>query len=275
MCVPILSVRPDSPNSGPAHGVRGVTMADAKIKIKLLGEELSTSPKDMLRILRDLGIPARTSSGSVSPEEAARVRAHVAEQKQAEAGRVDSHPNVIVRRRRKESVDAPAEAPAAAVASSPEAPETEASETEAALKAGASEAAAPAPEAAAPRCVRIGRCSQSCRPCCGGRRYGLCCPCGQACQGNPPARACCTAPAIRRRPPPSLWLNLRPWNPKSLRRLPPPPLPPLPQNPQSSLRKRRLPRLLLRKRPPPRLRKKVRKRPPARRVWPGRRLCRA
>ena len=120
-------------------------MADAKIKIKLLGEELSTSPKDMLRILRDLGIPARTSSGSVSPEEAARVRAHVAEQKQAEAGRVDSHPNVIVRRRRKESVDAPAEAPAAAVASSPEAPETEA-----ALKAGASEAAAPAPEAAAP-----------------------------------------------------------------------------------------------------------------------------
>lgn len=125
-------------------------MADAKIKIKLLGEELSTSPKDMLRILRDLGIPARTSSGSVSPEEAARVRAHVAEQKQAEAGRVDSHPNVIVRRRRKESVDAPAEAPAAAVASSPEAPETEASETEAALKAGASEAAAPAPEAAAP-----------------------------------------------------------------------------------------------------------------------------
>ena len=125
-------------------------MADAKIKIKLLGEELSTSPKDMLRILRDLGIPARTSSGSVSPEEAARVRAHVAEQKQAEAGRVDSHPNVMVRRRRKESVDAPAEAPAAAVASSPEAPETEASETEAALKAGASEAAAPAPEAAAP-----------------------------------------------------------------------------------------------------------------------------
>ena len=57
-------------------------MPEEKIKIKDLAGELDVQSKDMLRALRDLGLPAKTTAGSVSVEDAARLRDHFAGRKQ-------------------------------------------------------------------------------------------------------------------------------------------------------------------------------------------------
>ncbi|MEG6594012.1 translation initiation factor IF-2 N-terminal domain-containing protein, partial [Desulfovibrio sp. 1188_IL3213] len=85
-------------------------MSEEKIKVSELAKEFPAVPnKDMLRALRELGASAKSMAGSLTTEEAARVREHFAEQKQADAERSGSHPNVIVRRRRKDAdkADAP------------------------------------------------------------------------------------------------------------------------------------------------------------------------
>ena len=94
-------------------------MPEEKIKIKDLVGELGVQSKDMLRALHELGLPARTTAGSVSVEDAARLRGHFAGQKQGGMERTEVKPNVIVRRRRKDADAAPA-------------PETKAPEAEAA-----------------------------------------------------------------------------------------------------------------------------------------------
>ena len=89
-------------------------MSEEKIKVSEFAKEFAKEfpavpQKDMLRVMRELGTSAKTIAGSLSTEEAARVREHFAEQKQADAERSGSHPNVIVRRRRKDAdkADAP------------------------------------------------------------------------------------------------------------------------------------------------------------------------
>ena len=103
MYVPILHARQGSPNSGPEHGARGENMSDDKIKIKDLCGDISQDSKDVLRAARELGLPVKSATGSVTSEEATRLRDYFAEQKQVDAERTGSHPSVIVRRRRKDS----------------------------------------------------------------------------------------------------------------------------------------------------------------------------
>ena len=82
-------------------------MAETRIKVKDLMGELDVPSRDMLRALRELNMSAKSASGSVTPEEAARLREHFT-RKDDEQEHVASRPNVIVRRRKK---DAPADAP--------------------------------------------------------------------------------------------------------------------------------------------------------------------
>ena len=151
MCVPILHARPGSPNSGPEHGARGENMSDDKIKIKDLCENISQDPKDVLRAARELGLPVKSASGSVTSEEATRLREHFAEQKQVDAERTGSHPSVIVRRRRK---DSPQEAESAVQEAPVAAPvELDAPQEKAPVAEPVAEAApaAPAVEPVAPK----------------------------------------------------------------------------------------------------------------------------
>lgn len=125
-------------------------MPEEKVKIKDLLGELEVQAKDMLRALRELGLSAKSTAGSVSVEDAARLRGHFAGQKQDGVERTEVQPNVIVRRRRKDAAPAAqaegetvagqhaAEAPGTEAAARPEgAPQaanvpTEASESESA-----------------------------------------------------------------------------------------------------------------------------------------------
>lgn len=81
-------------------------MAEIKIKVKDLASEIDVPSKDMLRALRELGMAAKSMAGSVDPEEASRLRTHFAARKESTVERTAVQPNVIVRRRRKDSAPA-------------------------------------------------------------------------------------------------------------------------------------------------------------------------
>ena len=151
MYVPILHARQGSPNTGPEHGARGENMSDDKIKIKDLCGDISQDSKDVLRAARELGLPVKSATGSVTSEEATRLRDYFAEQKQVDAERAGSQRDVIVRRRRK---DSPQEAETAAQEAPVAAPvETEAPKEAAPVVEAVAEAApaAPAAESVAPK----------------------------------------------------------------------------------------------------------------------------
>ncbi len=71
-------------------------MSEDRIKIKELGSDLSQDPKEVLRVAQSFGLPVKTTQGSVTLEEASRLREHFVMLKQAEEDRA-SHPSVIVR----------------------------------------------------------------------------------------------------------------------------------------------------------------------------------
>ena len=127
-------------------------MAEIKIKVKDLASDIDVPSKDMLRALRELGIAAKSMAGSVDLEEADRLRRHFAARKESTVERTTVQPNVIVRRRRKES------APASEAAEEKAAPEADAAvakparaETPAAAQAAKAEApVASSADAAAP-----------------------------------------------------------------------------------------------------------------------------
>ena len=106
-----------------------------KIRVKDIAKDLGVAHKDLLPILRELGIQVKTPVGTLSDEEAAQVRARV---RQGEAGRTqvidtEVQPGVIVRRR-KAAPTPPAPTPTAAApepepAAAPPQPEPPASET--------------------------------------------------------------------------------------------------------------------------------------------------
>ena len=155
MYAPILHARQGSPNSGPEHGARGENMSDDKIKIKDLCGDISQDSKDVLRAARELGLPVKSATGSVTSEEATRLRDYFAEQKQVDAERTGSHPSVIVRRRRK---DSPQEAESAVQEAPVAAPvELDAPKEKAPVAEPVAEAAPAAPVAA----TRIGSFSDS------------------------------------------------------------------------------------------------------------------
>ena len=130
-------------------------MSEEKIKVSEFAKEFAKEfpavpQKDMLRVMRELGTSAKTIAGSLSTEEAARVREHFAEQKQADAERSGSHPNVIVRRRRKDAdkADAPEAAETASAVTEVSAPEAVEKPVE--VESPAVVEAAPAPKVEAP-----------------------------------------------------------------------------------------------------------------------------
>lgn len=76
-------------------------MAEIKIKVKDLVTEINAPSRDVLRALRELNLPAKTTTGSLNMEEAERLRAYFANRQQDTVER--SSGQVIVRRRRKDS----------------------------------------------------------------------------------------------------------------------------------------------------------------------------
>ncbi|MDR2820222.1 MAG: translation initiation factor IF-2 [Desulfovibrio sp.] len=89
-------------------------MSEEKIKIKDLVGNLAVPPKDMLRALRELGLQVKSTVGSISLEEAARVRDYFSGQSQQDVECTEVQRDIIVRRRR---IKEPA---AATVAQQPE-----------------------------------------------------------------------------------------------------------------------------------------------------------
>ncbi|BAV91542.1 translation initiation factor IF-2 [Candidatus Desulfovibrio trichonymphae] len=75
-------------------------MPEEKIKIKDIAAELEVQPKDMLRALRKLGLPAKSTASSISLDDATRVRDHFTVQKQQDVERTEIQRDIIVRRRR-------------------------------------------------------------------------------------------------------------------------------------------------------------------------------
>ncbi|MCX4308975.1 MAG: translation initiation factor IF-2 [Desulfovibrio sp.] len=112
-------------------------MAEEKIPVRDIVTELDVPSRDVLKAMRGLGLPAKTTAGSLSPEDAERLRDHFASRKGEALEKSAGQPNVIVRRRRK---DQPAEQPdakAGAEGAKKPAPEAGKAEPE---KAGASQA---------------------------------------------------------------------------------------------------------------------------------------
>lgn len=78
-------------------------MTEDKIKVKDLITEIDVPSKDMLRALRELGLSARGTSGSVAREDAVRLRDYFANRKAETVERIGAQANVVVRRRRREA----------------------------------------------------------------------------------------------------------------------------------------------------------------------------
>lgn len=77
-------------------------MTEIKIRVKDLISELNVAPKEMLRALRDLGLPSRSTAGSVDMPDAGRLRDYFDARKTQSVETTEVQPNVIVRRRKKD-----------------------------------------------------------------------------------------------------------------------------------------------------------------------------
>ncbi|MDR0816135.1 MAG: translation initiation factor IF-2 [Desulfovibrio sp.] len=76
-------------------------MPEEKIKIKDIAAELEVQPKDMLRALRKLGMPVKSTVSFISLDDATRVRDHFSGQKQQDVERTEIiQRDIIVRRSR-------------------------------------------------------------------------------------------------------------------------------------------------------------------------------
>ncbi len=90
-------------------------MSDEKIRVKDLAAELNVSTKEVMRVLRELDIPVRSSVSSVEVADLPRVRSRFKEKRESDAERREIQPGVIVRRRRPHAVPPQAEPAAAPV----------------------------------------------------------------------------------------------------------------------------------------------------------------
>ncbi|MDR2056308.1 MAG: translation initiation factor IF-2 N-terminal domain-containing protein, partial [Desulfovibrio sp.] len=75
-------------------------MPEEKCKIKDIAVELEVQPKEMLRALREIGLPAKSTAGSISREDVARVRDYFSAQKHLNIERTEIRSDIIVRRHR-------------------------------------------------------------------------------------------------------------------------------------------------------------------------------
>ena len=84
-------------------------MAEEKVKVRELAEQMGVPSRDMLRAMHGMKMAAKSTSGSVTLEEANKLRDYFAERKQATVERSVAQPDVIVRRRKKETAAPKAE----------------------------------------------------------------------------------------------------------------------------------------------------------------------
>lgn len=75
-------------------------MIDDKTKVKDLATELGIPPKNLLQALRELDIPAKSTSSAISAEDLPKVKAHLKATPSEDGDRREVQPGVIVRRRR-------------------------------------------------------------------------------------------------------------------------------------------------------------------------------
>ncbi len=85
-------------------------MTEDKTKVKDLATELGVPTKNLLQALRELDIPAKSTSSSIAAEDIDRVKNHLKDSATSEQGdRREVQPGVIVRRRRQSTEDVAAE----------------------------------------------------------------------------------------------------------------------------------------------------------------------
>ncbi|MDR3358232.1 MAG: translation initiation factor IF-2 [Desulfovibrio sp.] len=75
-------------------------MPEEKCKIRDIAVELEVQPKEMLRALREIGLPARSTAGSIPPEDVTRVRDYFSARKNQSVERTEIRSDIIVRRHR-------------------------------------------------------------------------------------------------------------------------------------------------------------------------------
>ncbi|MDR1660498.1 MAG: translation initiation factor IF-2 [Desulfovibrio sp.] len=75
-------------------------MPEEKCKIKDIAVELEVQPKEMLRALREIGLPAKSTAGSISREDVTRVRDYFSAHKHQNIERTEIRNDIIVRRHR-------------------------------------------------------------------------------------------------------------------------------------------------------------------------------
>ncbi|MDR2744585.1 MAG: translation initiation factor IF-2, partial [Desulfovibrio sp.] len=75
-------------------------MPEEKCKIKDIAVELEVQPKEMLRALREIGLPAKSTAGSISREDVTRVRDYFSAQRHQNIERTEIRSDIIVRRHR-------------------------------------------------------------------------------------------------------------------------------------------------------------------------------
>jgi translation initiation factor IF-2 len=75
-------------------------MPEEKCKIKDIAVELEVQPKEMLKALREIGLPAKSTAGSISREDVSRVRDYFSAHKHRNIERTAIRNDIIVRRRR-------------------------------------------------------------------------------------------------------------------------------------------------------------------------------
>lgn len=75
-------------------------MTDDKTKVKDLATELGIPTKNLLQALRELDIPAKSTSSAISAEDLPKVKAHLKAAPPEDGDRREVQPGVIVRRRR-------------------------------------------------------------------------------------------------------------------------------------------------------------------------------
>ena len=85
-------------------------MTEDKTKVKDLATELGVPTKNLLQALRELDIPAKSTSSNIAAEDIDRVKIHLKDSATSEQGdRREVQPGVIVRRRRQSTEDVAAE----------------------------------------------------------------------------------------------------------------------------------------------------------------------
>ena len=85
-------------------------MTEDKTKVKDLATELGVPTKNLLQALRELDIPAKSTSSNIAAEDIDRVKNHLKDSATSEQGdRREVQPGVIVRRRRQSTEDVAAE----------------------------------------------------------------------------------------------------------------------------------------------------------------------